>query len=50
MAVYNYVYERPARKHFRWWWNNIARIFDQDGNAFASLEDATEEVLSLLFP
>ena len=19
MALYNYVYERPARKHFRWW-------------------------------
>src|SRR5260370_32498189 len=19
MAVFNYVYERPARKHFRWW-------------------------------
>ena len=21
MALYSYVYERPARKHFRWWWN-----------------------------
>ena len=21
MAVYNYVYERPARKHFRGWWS-----------------------------
>ena len=21
MALYHYVYERPARKHFRWWWN-----------------------------
>jgi len=21
MALYNYVYERPARKHFRWWQN-----------------------------
>jgi transposase len=21
MALYHYIYERPARKHFRWWWN-----------------------------
>src|ERR1035437_231284 len=21
MALYSYVCERPARKHFRWWWN-----------------------------
>jgi transposase len=21
MALYHYIYERPTRKHFRWWWN-----------------------------
>jgi transposase len=25
MALYNYVYERPARKHFRWWHNWAVR-------------------------
>jgi transposase len=25
MALYSYVYERPARKHFRWWYNWAAR-------------------------
>jgi transposase len=25
MALYNYTYERPARKHFRWWHNWAAR-------------------------
>ena len=21
MRLYGYIYERPVRKHFRWWWN-----------------------------
>ena len=25
MALYSYIYERPARKHFRWWYNWAAR-------------------------
>jgi transposase len=25
MALYSYVYERPARKHFRWWHNWAVR-------------------------
>ena len=25
MALYCYVYERPCRKHFRWWWNWAVR-------------------------
>jgi transposase len=25
MALYNYVYERPAKKHFRWWHNWAVR-------------------------
>lgn len=25
MAVYGYTYERPARKHFRWWYNWAVR-------------------------
>ncbi len=25
MAVYSYIYERPARKHFRWWHNWAVR-------------------------
>ncbi len=25
MALYNYAYERLARKHFRWWWNWAVR-------------------------
>jgi transposase len=25
MALYGYVYERPARKHFRWWYNWAVR-------------------------
>ena len=25
MALYNYVYQRPARKHFRWWHNWAVR-------------------------
>src|SRR6516225_8208530 len=25
MALYNYVYEKPARKHFRWWYNWAVR-------------------------
>ena len=25
MALYSYAYERPARKHFRWWWNWAVR-------------------------
>lgn len=25
MALFNYVYERPARKHFRWWYNWAVR-------------------------
>ena len=25
MAFFDYLYERPARKHFRWWCNWVAR-------------------------
>jgi len=25
MALFNYIYERPARKHFRWWYNWAVR-------------------------
>ena len=25
MALYNYVYEKPARKHFQWWYNWAVR-------------------------
>ena len=25
MALYSYIYERPARKHFRWWYNWAVR-------------------------
>ena len=25
MSLYSYVYERPARKHFRWWYNWAVR-------------------------
>jgi transposase len=25
MALYNYVYEKPARKHFQWWYNWATR-------------------------
>ncbi len=25
MALYSYIYERPARKHFRWWHNWAVR-------------------------
>ena len=25
MALFSYVYERPARKHFRWWYNWAVR-------------------------
>jgi transposase len=25
MALYGYIYERPARKHFRWWYNWAVR-------------------------
>lgn len=25
MALYHYIYERPARKHFRWWYNWAVR-------------------------
>jgi transposase len=25
MALYEYVYERPARKHFRWWYGWAVR-------------------------
>jgi len=25
MALYSYIYERPARKHFRWWQNWVLR-------------------------
>jgi transposase len=25
MAFYNYVYEKPARKHFQWWYNWAVR-------------------------
>jgi transposase len=25
MALYNYVYEKPARKHFHWWYNWAVR-------------------------
>jgi transposase len=25
MALYNYTYEKPARKHFRWWYNWAVR-------------------------
>ncbi len=25
MAFFDYRYERPARKHFRWWYNRASR-------------------------
>jgi hypothetical protein len=25
MAIFTYQYERPARKHFRWWYNRAVR-------------------------
>ena len=25
MALFSYVYERPARKHFQWWYNGAVR-------------------------
>jgi len=25
MALYNYIYEKPARKHFHWWYNWAVR-------------------------
>jgi hypothetical protein len=25
MALFNYVYEKPARKHFQWWYNWAVR-------------------------
>ena len=25
MALYNYVYQKPARKHFQWWYNWATR-------------------------
>lgn len=49
MALYNYVYEKPARKHFQWWYNWAVRSRLQPmKNVAAMLKRRFENIITYL--
>jgi len=48
MALYHYIYERPARKHFRWWWNWAQRSRLEPISAWPHAQRRFENVITYL--